>query len=36
MDREQLYDRINGRVDMVEEGLIEEARSFYLSGILIH
>ncbi len=30
MDREQLYDRINRRVDnMVEEGLIEEARSFY-------
>lgn len=29
-DREELYDRINRRVDqMVEEGLIEEARSFY-------
>lgn len=29
-DREELYDRINRRVDqMIEEGLIEEARSFY-------
>ena len=28
--REQLYDRINARVDqMVEKGLVEEARSFY-------
>jgi tRNA dimethylallyltransferase len=29
-DREELYDRINRRVDaMVEEGLVEEARGFY-------
>lgn len=30
MDREELYERINHRVDlMVEQGLIEEARQFY-------
>lgn len=29
-DREELYDRINRRVDqMIEEGLVEEARGFY-------
>ena len=33
-DREILYDRINKRVDtMVEEGLLEEAKSFYDKGI---
>ncbi|WP_028782867.1 tRNA (adenosine(37)-N6)-dimethylallyltransferase MiaA [Thalassobacillus devorans] len=34
MDREQLYERINQRVDMMmEEGLLEEVRSFYESGL---
>ncbi|MFC0043643.1 tRNA (adenosine(37)-N6)-dimethylallyltransferase MiaA [Metabacillus iocasae] len=34
MDREQLYSRINSRVDlMVNEGLIEEVQSLYNQGI---
>ncbi|MFG6118338.1 tRNA (adenosine(37)-N6)-dimethylallyltransferase MiaA [Thalassobacillus sp. B23F22_16] len=34
MDRELLYDRINHRVDMmVEEGLLEEVRELYDSGL---
>ncbi len=34
MDREELYDRINRRVDdMIEEGLIEEAAQLYRQGI---
>ena len=34
MDREQLYDRINLRVDvMMEKGLLEEVRSLYSKGI---
>lgn len=34
MDREQLYDRINKRVDlMLANGLIEEARYFYHQGL---
>lgn len=33
-DRDQLYERINFRVDqMIEEGLIEEARSFHDAGV---
>ncbi|ARI77425.1 tRNA (adenosine(37)-N6)-dimethylallyltransferase MiaA [Halobacillus mangrovi] len=34
MDRNQLYDRINKRVDkMVDEGLVEEVRSLYEQGL---
>jgi tRNA dimethylallyltransferase len=34
MDRSLLYERINGRVDlMVQQGLIEEAKSLYEKGI---
>lgn len=34
MDRKKLYDRINQRVDlMIEEGLLEEVKSLYQSGI---
>ena len=34
MERSLLYHRINGRIDqMMEEGLVEEVRSFYDSGI---
>jgi tRNA dimethylallyltransferase len=34
MNREVLYDRINKRVDqMIEEGLVEEARRFYDKGL---
>ncbi|WP_408011058.1 tRNA (adenosine(37)-N6)-dimethylallyltransferase MiaA [Pseudalkalibacillus sp. A8] len=34
MDREQLYERINLRVDlMMEEGLLEEVQSLYDSGV---
>ncbi|WP_017727407.1 tRNA (adenosine(37)-N6)-dimethylallyltransferase MiaA [Halalkalibacterium ligniniphilum] len=34
MEREVLYDRINRRVDrMIEQGLLEEARSLYKSGV---
>lgn len=34
MDRDQLYARINHRVDlMVEEGLMEEVRGFFLQGL---
>ncbi|MDO4742577.1 MAG: tRNA (adenosine(37)-N6)-dimethylallyltransferase MiaA, partial [bacterium] len=33
-DRDKLYDRINGRVDkMLENGLLEEAKSVYLSHL---
>lgn len=35
MEREQLYERINKRVDtMIEEGLIEEAKSLYRQGVI--
>lgn len=34
MARDTLYERINRRIDqMIEAGLVEEVRSFYLSGI---
>ena len=34
MEREKLYERINHRVDvMMEEGLIEEVKSFYQQGL---
>ena len=34
MNREQLYERINHRVDlMVEEGLVEEVQGFYQQGL---
>lgn len=34
MEREKLYERINERVDeMVEKGLVEEARELFLSGL---
>lgn len=34
MDRKLLYDRINNRVDkMIEDGLIEEAKALYASGV---
>ncbi|MBN8249998.1 tRNA (adenosine(37)-N6)-dimethylallyltransferase MiaA [Priestia flexa] len=34
MDRDQLYDRINQRVDMmVQEGLVEEVKSLYDAGV---
>jgi len=35
-DRERLYDRINKRVDiMIENGLLDEVRSFYAKGLKI-
>lgn len=37
MDRQQLYERINKRVDkMVDEGLVEEVRSLYDQGLEDH
>jgi tRNA dimethylallyltransferase len=34
MEREKLYERINDRVDaMMEEGLLEEVKSFYQQGL---